>query len=101
MRELRKGLKMAIFVTMEVGPVDWSKFKSAIDWSTPFRPQERLSAQVYRSDGDPSKVLVVERWLSHAAMHTFQDQYGDEFNKRAGTEGLDWNVTVWNLAESM
>ena len=91
---------MAIFVTMQVGPVDWSKFKKALDWSTPFRPQGRLTAQIYRSESEPNQVLVVERWISHDAMHEYQDKYGDEFNKRAGTEGMEWKVNVWDLAES-
>ena len=91
---------MAVLVTMQVGPVDWSKFKSALDWSTPFRPPQRLTSHVYRSQGDSSQVLIVERWLSHEAMHEYQEKYGDEFNKRAGTEGLQWQTGVWELAES-
>ena len=54
---------MAIFVTMQVGPVDWPKFKKALDWSTPFRPQGRLTAQIYRSESDSNQVLVVEPHL--------------------------------------
>ena len=44
--------------------------------------------------------LVVERWVSHDAMHEYQDKYGDEFNQRAGTEGMEWKVNIWDLAES-
>ena len=51
---------MAITLTMEVGPVDWTKFKAALDWSKAFPAAGRLSGAVYRAESDPSKVLIVE-----------------------------------------
>ena len=92
---------MAILVTMQVGPVDWDKFKSAAEWGRGFPAPERASSKVYRSQSDPKQVLVVEEWASHDAMHKYQDQLGDEFNSRAGTEGLDWQTNIWELADSM
>jgi hypothetical protein len=92
---------MALFVTMEVGPVDWQRFSRAMEWSAPFRPADRLSCDIYRSQEDPASVLVVERWSTHGAMHAYQDKYGDEFNERAGTQGMEWRVQVWDLAESL
>ena len=92
---------MAILVTMEVGPVDWSKFKAALDWSKAFPADGRLSSEVYRAESDPAKVLVVERWGSHDELHRYQDRVGEEFNRRAGTEGLEWKDAVWALAEQI
>jgi quinol monooxygenase YgiN len=91
---------MSIVVTMQVGPVDWEKFKAATAWSKQFPATGRTSGRVYRSEEDPSHVFVVEEWESHDAMHKYQDQIGDEFNSRAGTEGLEWETGVWEMAES-
>ena len=91
---------MAIVVTMQVGPVDWDKFKAAIDWGKGTPSPGRTYSRVYRSQSDPSRVLIVEEWDSHDSMHHYQDQVGEEFNRRAGTEGLDWQDAVWELAAS-
>lgn len=88
---------MAILVTMQVGPVDWEKFRAAVEWGATQPATGRTSARLYRSHGDPSRVFVVEEWDSHDAMHRYQDAVGDEFNRRAGTEGLEWQTGVWEL----
>ena len=89
---------MAILVTMEVGPVDWEKFKAATEWAKQSPAQGMISSETYRAESDPSRVLVVERWESHDLMHKYQDQLGEEFNRRAGTEGLEWKDAVWQAA---
>jgi len=90
---------MSILVTMQVGPVDWTKFKGAMDRFTAERPAGLQSSRCYRRQGDESRVLVIEEWDSHDAMHAFQDKVGDEFNRLAGTEGMEWNVSLWDLAD--
>jgi hypothetical protein len=92
---------MAVLVTMQVGPVDWSKFKAAMDWAKGFPATGRSYSRVYRSEEDPNQVFVVEEWDSHDTMHSFTDQLGEEFNRRAGTEGMQWQTGVWQLAEQM
>jgi len=92
---------MAILVTLQVGPVDWPKFKAAIDWLKSAPAPGRGSSEVYRGESDASQVLIVERWDSHDAMHAYQDQVGEEFNRRAATGELDWQTGVWELAESL
>jgi len=88
---------MAVLVTMEVGPVDWSKFQAAMDWMNS-QPENGLrSNRIYRSEDDPGTVLVVQEWDSHDAFHEASDRFGDEFNRRAGTDGLDWRTGVWTL----
>jgi hypothetical protein len=32
-------------------------------------------------------------------MHAYQDKVGEEFNRQAGTEGLQWQTGVWVLAD--
>ena len=92
---------MAVIVTMQVGPVDWSRFQAALDWGRDTPAPGRKSSNIYRSQGDPSQVLIVEEWDSHDAMHRYQDQVGDEFNRRAGTEGMNWQSGVWEQAGSL
>jgi heme-degrading monooxygenase HmoA len=88
---------MSILLTMEVGPVDWSKFQEAMNWMNA-QPEEGLrSTSVHRSESDPSMVLVVQEWDSHDAFHGASERYGDEFNRRAGTESLDWRTGVWTV----
>ena len=91
---------MAILVTMQVGPVDWSKFEAAMQGAQD-KPRGRHSARVFRSQSDPRQVLIVEEWDSHDDMHAYQEQAGDDFNRRAGTEGMDWQVNLWDQASAL
>jgi hypothetical protein len=86
---------------MEVGPVDWTKFVAAMEWGKGLAAAGRSSGRVFRGEHESDRVLIVEEWESHDAMHAYQDKYGDEFNRRAGTEGLDWSVSTWMLAGAM
>jgi hypothetical protein len=92
---------MAILLTMQVGPVDWAKFKGALDWGRSLAAPGRKFSHVYRAQGDGSRVMIVEEWDSHDSMHRYQEQGGEEFNRRAGTDGMEWQDQVWELAESM
>jgi heme-degrading monooxygenase HmoA len=83
-------------ITMEVGPVDWTKFQSALEWMNSQPAPGLRSNKVYRMEGDPSKLLMVQEWDSHDAFHASSEKVGDEFNQRAGTEGLDWRTGVWS-----
>ena len=89
---------MSILVTMQVGPVDWTKFQAALDRFSNEHPAGLHSSRYFRQQGDPARVLVVEEWDSHDAMHAFQEKVGDEFNRLAGTEGMNWDVALWDLA---
>lgn len=87
---------MAVLVTMEVGPVDWEKFEAAMKWMGEQREGGLRSARVLRSEADPATLLVIQEWDSHDAFHQSSEKLGDEFNRRAGTEGLDWRTGVWS-----
>jgi hypothetical protein len=86
---------------MQVGPVDWDRFQAAMDWGKDKPAAGRSYSHVYRAEGDPSTIIIIEEWDSHASMHAYQERYGEEFNSRAGTEGLEWQDTVWVLAGSL
>lgn len=92
---------MSIFVTMKVGPVDWLKFAEAMEAMKNESAPGRESSVVYRDQHDANIVLVAEVWDSHDSMHAYQDRVGDKFNGLAGTEGMDWDVTIWDEAGAM
>ena len=58
------------------------------------------SSKIYRSESDPDSVLVVQQWDSHDAFHTISERVGPEFNRRAGTEGLDSDTDVWVFSDA-
>lgn len=86
---------MAILVTMQVGPVDWERFHAADQWMAERRSEGLRSHRVLQSESDPKTVLVIQEWDSHDTFHHMSERYGDEFNRRAGTEDLDWVTSVW------
>jgi hypothetical protein len=90
---------MAILVSMQVGPVDWNKFKGAMDTVGEDKPAGLNWRHVYRGEQDGNRVLVLEEWDSHDAMHAYQEKVGDEFNAKAGTEGMQWTTGTWELAQ--
>ena len=91
---------MSVLLTMQVSPEDWQKFKSGIEWAYSQNPSGLISGKVYRAEQDKTRVLVVEEWESHDAWHEFAEQVGAEFNSRAGTEGADWQDTIWALSHA-
>ena len=91
---------MSVLITMQTGPVDWNKFKAAIEWARAKQASGHISTRVYRAEGDPSTVLILDEWESHEAFHKYADEVGEEFNKRAGTEGVEWQDSSWVLADT-
>jgi len=86
---------MSVLISMQVGPVDWEKFRAAVEWANAQSATGHISRRVLRAEDDPRTVLVIEEWESHEAFHKGADALGDEFNKRAGTEGLEWQDRSW------
>ena len=83
-------------VWMTVRVRDWDAFKNTLGWVTSLdRPKGIHSGHTYRREGDPMLVLDLEEWDSHDIWMQFADQVGEEFNKRANTEGLDWETFIW------
>ena len=83
-------------VWMTVEPRDWNAFKATIEWvlNRP-RPEGVHSMQTYRLEKDPRKVLDLEEWDSHEKWMEFADKFGEEFNEKAQTEGLEWETFIW------
>ncbi len=87
---------MTALVTMRGNVSDWTSFRDAIDWYAGLdKPAGLHWSRSYRREGDESYVLMLEEWDSHDIWMEFADRIGEEFNKRANTEGLDWETFIW------
>lgn len=50
---------------------------------------------VYEDENEPGLMSTISEWDSHDQMHAASEKYGEQFNKDAGTEGLDWTTHIW------
>jgi hypothetical protein len=50
---------------------------------------------VYEDENEPGLMSSISDWDSHDQMHAASEKYGDQFNKDAGTEGMDWTTHIW------
>lgn len=53
------------------------------------------SQRLYRNESDPSRFCLLEEYASHDAAHKASDELGADFNRKAGTEGAEWETEVW------
>lgn len=88
---------MGVFVTMSVRPPDPAKFEAAIkeDFARGL-PSGAKNGFWAKSENDPSLYIVAGEWDSHDAMHAYSEKVGEDFNRRAGTEGVEWETHVWH-----
>lgn len=90
---------MSVLVQYEVTPPDADRFLKTAKKFQPIVQQEGgKPIGIYRLESGPSRFLVLEEWESHDAMHIVSDKYGDEFNRDAGTEGVEWVTKIWTKA---
>lgn len=91
---------MSVFVTMTVKPPDPAKFEAAIkeDFAKGL-PAGAKSQFWAKSENDASLYVIAGEWESHDAMHAYSEKVGDDFNSRAGTEGVDWETNVWHFGD--
>jgi hypothetical protein len=52
--------------------------------------------RAYFAESDPQEVTTFSEWDSHDAMMAATDQFGEDFNRDAGTEGLEWETRIWH-----
>jgi hypothetical protein len=52
--------------------------------------------RAYVSEADPTEVCTLSEWDSHDAMMAATDRFGEDFNRAAGTEGLEWETRIWH-----
>lgn len=92
---------MSVLVSMRVKVADWNPFREATDWMVGLgKPAGMHWSKVYRQEGDPNHVLVLQEWDDHDSFHKASDEVGEEFNRRAKTEGLEWVTFVWTESDA-
>ena len=87
-----------VLVQFRVNVSDVERFKAAAKKFAPV--MEELGGRNHRayvSESDPTEVTTLSEWESHDAMMAATDRFGDDFNRDAGTEGLEWETRIWHL----
>ncbi len=87
-----------VLVQFRVNVPDLERFQRAAEKYTPV--MEELGGhnhRAYVSESDPTEVTTLSEWESHDAMMAATDRFGDDFNRDAGTEGLEWETRIWHL----
>jgi len=51
---------------------------------------------VYEDENEPGLMSTISEWESHDAMHAASDEVGEDFNRDAGTDGLEWTTHIWH-----
>ncbi len=86
-----------VLVQFRVRPPDVDRFRAASEKYAP--TIERLGGRnhhAYVAESDPGEVCTLSEWDSHDAMMAATDQFGDDFNRDAGTEGIEWETRIWH-----
>lgn len=88
---------MSVMVQFTVKVSDVDRFVAASEKYAPM--MQEMGGQnggVYEDENDPGLVSTISEWESHDHMHAASEKYGDDFNREAGTEGLDWTTHIWH-----
>lgn len=88
---------MSVLVQFRVRVDDVDRFKRTSE--TFVSVMEELGGRnvhAYVAESDPNEVTTLSEWDSHDAMMAATDRFGDDFNREAGTEGLEWETRIWH-----
>ena len=86
-----------VLVQFRVRVPDVNRFKAAAEQYAPTIAElGGRNHRAYVSESDPSEVTTFREWESHDAMMAATDRFGDDFNRDAGTEGLEWETRIWH-----
>ena len=90
---------MSVLVQFRVTTPDPARFRTAIENMPEFTESPGFVSHpgAYTAESDPNEVTELELWESHDHMHAASEEYGEQFNADAGTEGLDWDTKIWHL----
>jgi quinol monooxygenase YgiN len=87
---------MSVLVQFRVTVPDVDKFKAAWEELKPAAQQDGARNQaLYQAEDNPKEVTMMAEWDSHDAMHASSEKRGDQFQSKAGTEGLEWETRIW------
>jgi len=88
---------MSVVVQFTVKVPDVEKFKAAfVEGKADMEADGARNQALYEDENEPGVVTMMAEWDSHDAMHASSEKRGEEFNQKAGTEGLDWETRIWH-----
>jgi quinol monooxygenase YgiN len=88
---------MSVLVQFRVTVPDVDKFKAAWEELKPAAQQDGARNQaLYQAESNPNEITMMAEWDSHDAMHESSEKRGDEFQAKAGTEGVEWETRIWH-----
>lgn len=86
-----------VLVQFRVTVPDVERFKATIAKYEPiFEKDGARNQTAWFSESEPSEVTTMSEWDSHDHMMSSTDKWGDDFNREAGTEGLEWETRIWH-----
>ncbi len=87
-----------VLVQFRVNVPDVERFKRAAEkYTSVIEGLGGHNHRAYVSESDPTEVTTFSEWESHDAMMAATDKFGDDFNRDAGTDGLEWETRIWHL----
>ena len=88
---------MSVLVQFRVNVEDVDRFKRTSDaFVSVMEGLGGRNVHAYVAESEPHEVCTLSEWDSHDAMMAATDQFGDDFNREAGTEGLEWETRIWH-----
>jgi hypothetical protein len=88
---------MTVLVQFRVTVPDVERFKATSEkYASLMEELGGRHSRAYFSESDPNEVTTMAEWDSHDAMMAATDQFGDDFNRDAGTEGIEWETRIWH-----
>ncbi len=87
---------MSVIVQFTVKVQDVDRFVAASEKYAPMMEEMgSRNGAVYEDENEPGLMSTMSEWDSHDQMHAASEKAGDDFNREAGTEGLDWTTHIW------
>ena len=95
--ELQPTEEGRVRVQFRVTVPDVERFKAAwVELEQAARSDGAVNGALFQSENDPNEITAFSEWASHDEMHASSEKRGEEFQAKAGTEGLDWETRIWH-----
>jgi quinol monooxygenase YgiN len=86
-----------VIVQFRVTVADVDRFRKAWEELAPLAEQDGArNGGLYRAEGDAGELAMFADWASHDEMMESSEERGEDFQAKAGTEGLDWETRIWH-----
>jgi quinol monooxygenase YgiN len=88
---------VTVLVQFRVRVPDVDRFKAAWEEMGPlFEEDGSTNNALFRAENDGNELAMFGEWASHDAMMESSEKRGEEFQEKAGTQGLEWETRIWH-----